>query len=112
MLAAFQSVADTLVSLQQDADAVAQTQRAQAAARAIGADTQAKFKLGSAPYYATLTARQQYQDASVQYLRARAARLADTAALFDSMGEPPRGSLEMERRPSPPGPADPLPPGE
>jgi outer membrane protein TolC len=54
-------------------------------------DTQARYKLGSSPLYATLTARQQYQNASVQYVRARAARLADTAALFDSMGNPPGG---------------------
>jgi len=27
----------------------------------------------------------------VQYIRARASRLADTAALFDAMGDPPVG---------------------
>jgi hypothetical protein len=37
----------------------------------------------------TLTAGQQYQNAHVQYVRAKAARLADTAALLDSMGNPP-----------------------
>jgi hypothetical protein len=45
--------------------------------------------LGATPFYATLTAGQQYESAHVQYLRARAARLVDTAALFDSMGDPP-----------------------
>jgi hypothetical protein len=45
--------------------------------------------LGATPFYATLTAGQQYQNAHVQYIRARASRLADTAALFDSMGNPP-----------------------
>lgn len=89
VLAAFQNVADTLVSLEQDADAVTQTRRAASAAKDMHESTQARYKLGSSPIYATLTARQQYENASVQYIRARAARMADTAALFESMGEPP-----------------------
>lgn len=89
VLAAFQNVADTLVSLEQDADAVTQTQRAAAAAQEMQENTQARYKLGSSPLYATLTAQQQYENARVQYIRARAARMADSAALFESMGEPP-----------------------
>jgi outer membrane protein TolC len=89
VLAAFQSVADSLVSLQEDANTIAQTQRAAAAAGALRRDTQARYKLGSSPFYATLTAGQQYQDAEAQYVRARAARLTDSAVLFDAMGEPP-----------------------
>jgi NodT family efflux transporter outer membrane factor (OMF) lipoprotein len=91
VLAAFQNVADTLVSLEEDANTLVQARRAATAAQAMQQDTQARYKLGSSPLYATLTARQQYQNASVQYVRARAARLADTAALFDSMGNPPGG---------------------
>ncbi len=89
VLTAFQNVADTLVSLEEDAHTLAQTQRAAAAARALRQDTQARYKLGSSPFYATLTAGQQVQDAEVHYIRARAARLTDTATLFDSMGDPP-----------------------
>jgi NodT family efflux transporter outer membrane factor (OMF) lipoprotein len=89
VLAAFQNVADNLVSLEADARTLAQTQRAAAAARSLRQDTQARYKLGSSPFYATLTAGQQVQDAEVQYIRARTARLTDTAALFDSMGDPP-----------------------
>lgn len=87
VLAAFQNVADTLVSLEQDADTVTQTRRAADAARDMHENTRARYQLGSSPLYATLTARQQYENATVQYIRARAARMADTAALFDSMGE-------------------------
>jgi len=93
VLAAFQNVADTLVSLEEDANALAQTRRAATAAQGMQRDTEARYQLGSAPLFATLTARQQYQNASVQYLRARAARLADTAALFESMGDPPAAEL-------------------
>jgi NodT family efflux transporter outer membrane factor (OMF) lipoprotein len=89
VLSAFKSVADTLVSLDEDANTLVQAQRAENAARDTRANTESRYKLGATPFYATLTAGQQYQSAHVQYVRARAARLADTAALFDSMGNPP-----------------------
>ncbi len=92
VLSAFQNVADTLVSLDEDANTLAQTQRAADAARGSSSDTESRYRLGAAPFYATLTAGQQYQSARVQYIRARAARLADSAALFDSMGEPAAGT--------------------
>ena len=88
VLSAFRNVADTLVSLDEDANTLTQTQRAERAAHDTSGDTEARYKLGATPYYATLTAGQQYQNARVQVARARASRLADTAALFDSMGNP------------------------
>jgi NodT family efflux transporter outer membrane factor (OMF) lipoprotein len=89
VLAAFQNVADTLVSLDEDANTLAQAERAANAASSMQRDTGSRYRLGAAGFYATLTAGQQYENANVQYIRARAARLADTAALFDSMGNPP-----------------------
>jgi outer membrane protein TolC len=89
VLAAFQNVADTLVSLDEDAHTLVQAERAAAAAHAAHQDTEARYRLGATAFYATLTAGQQYQNAQVQYVRARAARLADTAALFQAMGDPP-----------------------
>lgn len=86
VLSAFRSVADTLVSLDEDAGTLSQTQRAQHAAAQMSGDTQARYQLGATSYYLTLTAGQQYQNAHMQYVRARAARLADSAALFDAMG--------------------------
>jgi NodT family efflux transporter outer membrane factor (OMF) lipoprotein len=91
VLTAFKNVADTLVSLEEDANTVQQTQRAEVAAHDTQSDTESRYKLGATPFYATLTAGQQYESAHVQYIRARASRLADTAALFDSMGDPPVG---------------------
>ena len=88
VLAAFQNVADTLVSLDEDANTLVQVQRAMTAAYSMQRDTESRYRLGATAFYATLTAGQQYQNASVQYIRARAARLADTAALFESMGNP------------------------
>jgi outer membrane protein TolC len=89
VLAAFQNVADTLVSLDEDANTLVQAQRAATAAYSVQRDTESRYRLGATPFFATLTAGQQYQSANVQYVRARAARLADTAALFESMGDPP-----------------------
>jgi NodT family efflux transporter outer membrane factor (OMF) lipoprotein len=86
VLAAFQNVADTLVSLEEDANTLSQTSRAAAAAGSMQRNTEARYRLGATSFYATLTSAQQYQSAKVQQLRARAARLADTAVLFDSMG--------------------------
>ncbi|MGB6356535.1 MAG: efflux transporter outer membrane subunit [Steroidobacteraceae bacterium] len=89
VLAAFQNVADALVSLDEDANTLAQAERAANAARSLQRDTESRYRLGASGFYATLTAGQQYENANVQYIRARSARLADTAALFDSMGDPP-----------------------
>ena len=88
MISAFRSVADTLVSLEEDAHTVAETRRAADAARALQQDNESRYRLGSVPLFAVLSAREQYQSAAAQDSRARAARLADSAALFDAMGEP------------------------
>jgi NodT family efflux transporter outer membrane factor (OMF) lipoprotein len=93
VLSAFKNVADTLVALDEDANTLAQAHRAEVAARDTQSDTESRYKLGATPFYATLTAGQQYQSTHVQYIRARASRLADTAALFDSMGDPRRGRV-------------------
>lgn len=89
VLSAFRNVADALVALEEDANTLQQTRRAEVAARDMKGDTESRYKLGGTPFYATLTAGQQYEAAHTQYIRARASRLADTAALFDSMGNPP-----------------------
>jgi NodT family efflux transporter outer membrane factor (OMF) lipoprotein len=94
VLSAFRTVADTLVSLDGDADTLFQTQRAEAAARDAQGDTDSRYRLGATSFFVTLTAGQQYQNAHIQYVRARASRLADTAALFDSMGNPPEDQLK------------------
>jgi NodT family efflux transporter outer membrane factor (OMF) lipoprotein len=89
VLAAFQNVADTLVSLEEDANTLSQTSRAATAAEAMQRNTEARYRLGATSFYTTLTAAQQYQDAKVQQLRARAARLADTAVRTRNGLKPP-----------------------
>ena len=101
VISAFRSVADTLVSLEEDAHTLDATRRAAEAARALEQDSDARYRLGSLPLFAVLSAREQYQNAAVQDARARAARLADSAALFDAMGEPtPRHAPNAPHPPS------------
>jgi len=94
VLSAFANVADTLAALEEDANALAQTQRAQRAAQAEQEDATDRYHLGSVPYWGTLTAGERLQTANIQLIRARALRLADTANLFQAMGDSPRGSNE------------------
>jgi len=89
VLAAFENVADTLASLEADADALDQSGRAAEAALQTQRDTQARYHLGALPWVAALSASQQYESALASLARARGARLADTASLFQSMGEIP-----------------------
>jgi len=89
VLAAFENVADTLASLEADADALGQSRRAADAALQTQTDTLARYRLGALPWTAALSASQQYESARSALARARGARLADTASLFQSMGEVP-----------------------
>lgn len=94
VLAAFQNVADTLVALDADSEALAIATRADQAAGAIRQDLDARHALGSAPLVAALAAHQQAESAHLQLIRAQATRLADTASLFQAMGEPPASPSE------------------
>ena len=89
VLAAFQSVADTLVALEDDAKELEQTRRSADALKEVQEELEGRYASGSAALYAVLGARSQYQNAYVTYVAARAARLTDSAALLDAMGNPP-----------------------
>ena len=89
VLAAFENVADTLSSLEEDSSALTQARRAADAAQRTQGDAQSRFQLGAIPWSASLAASQQYQSARITWARARAAQLGDTASLFQAMGETP-----------------------
>jgi NodT family efflux transporter outer membrane factor (OMF) lipoprotein len=94
VLAAFQSVADTLVALEDDAKELDQSRRSAEALQEVQQELEGRYASGSAPLYAVLGARSQYQNAYVSYIAARALRLTDSATLLDAMGNPalpPRG---------------------
>jgi len=48
--------------------------------------TQAQYKLGGEPLVAVLTAQTTFQTAAIAEVKARAARLNDTAALYVALG--------------------------
>jgi NodT family efflux transporter outer membrane factor (OMF) lipoprotein len=89
VLNAFQNVADTLTALNQDALTLqAATDEAAAASQSF-TDTDARYRLGAASYPEAVISEQHLQSAKLSEIQARAARMSDTAALFQSMGTPP-----------------------
>jgi len=86
VLGAFQDVADALRALESDAQALAAQAEAAAAARASLELARQQFELGAVNYLVLLNADRQYQQARLSLIAAQAARLADTAALFQALG--------------------------
>ncbi len=86
VLTAFQNVADALRALDFDAQSLAAQSDAYVQAKAAADLAQRQFDTGAASYLSLLTAQQQYQQAAVNVVQARADRLADTAALFQALG--------------------------
>jgi NodT family efflux transporter outer membrane factor (OMF) lipoprotein len=86
VLTAFQTVANALQSLQYDAATLQSTELAeQSSARSL-AVTRDQYLLGGQPFTAVLTAQTTYQNAVIARVKAEAARLNDTAALFQALG--------------------------
>lgn len=86
VIAAVQNVADVLYALQADADALAAALRAEQAARASLDIVQKQLDAGQVNVLSLLNAQQAYRQAAGTLAQARAARLADTAALFQALG--------------------------
>jgi len=86
VLAAFQSVADTLHALEQDADGLKAAIAARDAAKVTLDLTTRQMQVGYVSYLALLNAEQSYQQAVINLVQAQANRYADTAALFQALG--------------------------
>lgn len=86
VIGAFQNVADALSALQYDAQTLAEAQAATSAAAQSLKVTQAQYKLGGESFTAVLTAEMTYQNALIVEIKAKAARLSDTAALYQALG--------------------------
>jgi NodT family efflux transporter outer membrane factor (OMF) lipoprotein len=86
VLSAFQNVADALQVLQYDAVTLNAADAAEQAAAASLVVTQDQYRLGGQPFTAVLTAQTNYQTAAITQVKANAARLADTAALYQALG--------------------------
>jgi NodT family efflux transporter outer membrane factor (OMF) lipoprotein len=86
VLLAFQNVADALRALDHDATGLRAQTDAWNAARDSLALTREQYRVGAVGYLSLLDAQRQYQQTVVSLAQARAARYADTAALFQALG--------------------------
>jgi NodT family efflux transporter outer membrane factor (OMF) lipoprotein len=92
VLTAFQNVADTLAALEHDAQSLDAANAASLAAQHGFDETSARYRLGAVPVMAARASEQQYRNARLDEIRYTGARLADTAALFQAMGDPLAGA--------------------
>jgi NodT family efflux transporter outer membrane factor (OMF) lipoprotein len=83
---AFQNVADSLRAIQTDAVALQKAVASEAAAARSLEISRKRLALGDITYLGVLNAQQTYQQAVLSLVQAKAARYADTVALFQALG--------------------------
>jgi len=86
VITAFQNVADALHAVQSDAETLKAAVAAERAAFKSLDIARRQLQLGAISYLGLLTAENTYQTALLALVQARAARYADTAALFQALG--------------------------
>jgi outer membrane protein TolC len=86
VLLAFQNVADALRSLRDDARELEMQQEAVRVAAENNDLTRIQYQDGTITYLTLLNAQRSYELARLSLVQAQAARLADTAALFQALG--------------------------
>jgi NodT family efflux transporter outer membrane factor (OMF) lipoprotein len=86
VIGAVQNVADTLRALQNDADALRAARDFERAAKISFDLARQQMETGNANVLLLLNAQQTYLQAVIQVIQAGAARLSDTAALFQALG--------------------------
>ncbi len=86
VLQAFQDVANSLRALQTDADALRTQLAAERASAASLELAERQYRLGAVAYAELLNSQRTYQSAVLGRVKAQAARLSDTAALFQALG--------------------------
>ena len=86
VVTAFQNVADSLHALKLDAEALEKAAAAEKAADESLEITRTQLELGAVGYPSLLDAEQTELQARVALIQARAARFADTTALFQALG--------------------------
>lgn len=86
VLQAFQNVADSLRALEYDASTLEQQAAAMDVSQQALQLTQDQYRLGAVSYLSLLDAQRSYQQSVINWVGARAARYADTAALYQALG--------------------------
>ena len=86
VLQALRNVADVLRALENDAQTLAALAAADASAQESLQLMRQQYALGAVSYLQLLITQQQAQQTGINLIAARAQRLADTVALYQSMG--------------------------
>ena len=86
VLTAFQNVADAMQALQLDDEGLTAAALAESAAARSLEISKRQAQLGEASALSVLTAEQAWRQARIAVIQARAARYADTVALFQALG--------------------------
>jgi NodT family efflux transporter outer membrane factor (OMF) lipoprotein len=86
VMSALQNMADSMHAVESDADAMVANSRAERAAARSLAIAQRQYAVGDISMVALLTAQVTYRQAELALIQARAARYADTVALFQAVG--------------------------
>lgn len=86
VLAAFQDVGNALKALETDAQALMAQLASERAAAASLELTEQQYNAGAVDYVALLSAQAAHQKSQIALVQAKAQRLADTAALYQSLG--------------------------
>jgi len=86
VLNAFQNVADSLRAIEFDAQALQTQAEAEALAKEALGLSNGQYRLGALSFLQLLDAQRTYQQTHISVVQARAARYADTAALFQALG--------------------------
>lgn len=86
VIAALQNVADTLAAIQADAEVFKSAEAAERANFSVLELTRLQYQQGFVSYQALLLAEQNYQLTALTLAQAQAARLGDTAALYQALG--------------------------
>ncbi|MBF0593646.1 MAG: efflux transporter outer membrane subunit [Candidatus Omnitrophica bacterium] len=86
VILAFQNVADVLKALESDALILKAQADAEAASRDALTIARAQLQAGAGNLVLVLNAERQYQQSRIGLIQAQAARLADTAALYQALG--------------------------
>jgi NodT family efflux transporter outer membrane factor (OMF) lipoprotein len=85
-LTAFQNVADALVAIERDAEALQAAAANTSASKTTLNTVRVQREAGYANYLQELSAEQAYQNALLQQIQAQASRLADSVALLQALG--------------------------
>lgn len=86
VMLALQNVADTLYTIQSDAEALRAAAQSKQAAQHSMELTKKQYQLGMVSYQVQLQAEQAYQLSVVNFIQAQTNRLGDTATLYQALG--------------------------